>query len=249
MLSIKNKKNKNITCTIISIIITLLSLFCSITLIKFPITNNLYISNYLLYFGLFGIAFLLSAIYIYKLVNYIRIINFLKKIKLEQINKNLFNNLIKKVKIKLNPVVYLVLAISIWILFVSMISEDNLVKYFEISKSVYINKITFLLLSFSTFEFLSIIFIFVILNSIRNKKFKWTYIKKISNNLYLKFLNLASVLSIKFYQLKNKLLNFYTNLIKELNFYDIGQRNIIAIKKRFFLAEKLKGECPPNSII
>ncbi|ALD66738.1 hypothetical protein [Spiroplasma cantharicola] len=249
MLCIKQKPKKSIFYLIISLIITLLSLFCLIISVKFLVTNNLNISNLLLQFGLFIIGFLLSIIYLWKLVNYIDTINYLKKIKLDQINKELFNNLIKKMKLELNPKTYLVIAISISMIFVYIFSQDNITRNLEISKFIYINRMVLLIISFSTFEFISVIFIFIILKYIRCTKFKWSYIKKISHNLYLTFLNLISFISIKFHQLKNGLLIFYVNITKKLNIYDTDQKNIISVKKRSFLTEKLKGDCPPNFII
>ncbi|WP_338984727.1 hypothetical protein [Spiroplasma endosymbiont of Diplazon laetatorius] len=240
----KNNKDRAVFYVVVNLIITMLSIFCSMAIIKFCITNDIAISNYLITFGLFDIGFFVMFVYFYKLINYISTLNYLKRVKLSQINKELFDELINKIKVELNPTTYLVLGISAFMIFVCLAS-NGVEADFEMNKIVVIRKMILSLITFAAFEFVSVIVIFAILKLVRKTKLGKISVAKLSSKLYFIFIKFINYLSIKFSQVKEIILNFYKTKIIRMHSYDLDQKNIISIKRSNFLNIELKGECPP----
>ncbi|AUM62902.1 hypothetical protein [Spiroplasma monobiae] len=244
-LSVKNTKNRTFFYMVINLIIVLLSIFSSMVLIKICLTNNLKISNYLLTFGLFDIGFFIMFIYIYKLINYFSTLNYIKKIKLNQVNNKLFNDLIKTIKLDLNPTTYLVLGVSVFVIFVYMISEGSK-DPLEMSKVFIIRKLVWSLITFVLMEFISVTIIFGILKLIKDTKLKKIYVKKMIMKLQFIFIKLINFLESSLTKVKAFTLYIYNLKMKQFHAYDLIQKNRIAIAKSDFLIEELKGNCPPS---
>ncbi|AUB31943.1 hypothetical protein [Spiroplasma floricola] len=246
----KINKNKTFFSVMISSIIILLLVFCLFAIAKICITKSLVISNYNMLFGLFNLGFFVAFIYGYKLFNYFKTVSYVKKMKFNQNNNHLFNDLIKKIRVYLNPGSYLVLFISCFIIFISVISQGKAVKTIEMSGIIFIKKLILSLISFAFFEFISIFIIFNVLKLIKtNKKVENNYVKKISKKLYFIFIKFINFLSIKFSEIKELILNIYNATVKQLYFYDSNQKNRISAKRSDFLSNQLKGKCPPVSIL
>ncbi|WP_339020573.1 hypothetical protein [Spiroplasma endosymbiont of Atherix ibis] len=157
----KAKKSITFFSVIINLIIIFLLVFCSLTMLKFSITKNLVISNYNIIFGLFNIGLFIIFMYGYKLFNYFKTVIYLKKIKLNQVNNNLFNDLLKKIRVELNPVTYLVLAISSFLIFIWILTQEKKVRNIELSGLIFIKKLTLSLILFAFFELISIFMILI----------------------------------------------------------------------------------------
>ncbi|AGR42385.1 hypothetical protein [Spiroplasma diminutum] len=246
MLNKQKNLIKSLSVFIINLMITLLSIFCSIVILKILLTHEITLSNYLLAFGLICIGFLLVFIYIYKLINYLGTIYFLKKIKLDQINREVFDEVIKKIKFELNPVAYLVLGISVFVIFSYIFSQNGDKRIAEFNKLFFINKLILSLIFFAIFELLSVIFIFAILRFIKDAKKTWYSLKTINFNLYTLFLKIINFLAIKFLQIKEILLFSNSLILNIIHVYDSEQRNTISIKRTNYLNQKAKGDTPPT---
>ncbi|QHX36914.1 hypothetical protein [Spiroplasma sp. BIUS-1] len=242
---LKNLNNKTFFNLIINLIITFLSIFCSIAIITILFASKSKINNHLITFALINVGFFIGFIYAYKLFNYLNTVKQLKKLKLDQFNKNLFDSLIKQTKIELNPSVYLILAVSTFLIFFCVALKSQTESKYEIERVLFIQRMVISLITFALFEFISFVVIFAFLHFIRQAIINFSTVNKLSMKAYFIFIKVANFVSIKFLEIKHIVLISYMKIVNCLFTYDSNQRNLITVKRSDFLNNQLKGECPP----